>query len=396
MPRPRNVAPSYLPHHNGQARMCWRDAAGNRRFKTLPGKFNSPESLAAFARLSLELATSPAPKLSVTAGGPTVAEVMVAYLDHAEKYYGEVSSEMTLIRSAMRPVQELYALHPAAGFGPLELAAVREWMVRRKWTRKQINRQVGRVARAFRWAASQQLIPPTVVVALGTLAPLKAGRSEAKEAPPRLPADPEHVAKVLPFLPPHVRAVVELLRLTGARPGEILGMTWGCLDRSGDVWVYTPARHKTAYRGRVRTILFGPAARAVIVAHLNGRVPAPDEYLFSPRRQQQERFERMRAKRKTKVQPSQKDRRKAKPKRLPGETFTYHALGHAVKVACEKAGVPKFTPYMLRHLRAAELRAKFGLEHARAVLGHAGLGTTDHYARHADLKLAAEVAAAAG
>jgi len=117
-----------------------------RREKVLPGAYDSPESREAFARLQLELATSPAApaKLSVTDTGPTIAEVFLAYLKHATSYYGK-TTELRTIKEALRIVRELYGFTPAGEFGPKALAAVRESFIRRRWARAYINRQMGRV-----------------------------------------------------------------------------------------------------------------------------------------------------------------------------------------------------------------------------------------------------------
>ncbi len=65
---------------------------------------------------------------------------------------------------------------------------------------------------------------------------------------------------------PHISsmrsAIVGLQRLTGARPGEILSLRIGEIDRGEAVWVYTPQSHKTAHRGHSRTIFFGPRRKS--------------------------------------------------------------------------------------------------------------------------------------
>ena len=189
---------------------------------------------------------------------------------------------------------------------------------------------------------------------------------------------------------------MELLRCTGMRPGEVCRMTLGDIDRTSAVWTYRPVRHKNEHRGKHRAVSLGKYAQAIIIAHLEGRIIGDADALFNPRRQREERFAAKRAERKSKVQPSQKCRKKAEPVRVPGEWFNSHAITHAVALACEKAGVPRWSPYQLRHLKGAELRGQFSLEHVRAALGHSHAIMTAHYAKGTDGKLAAEVAAAVG
>jgi integrase len=59
-------------------------------------------------------------------------------------------------------------------------------------------------------------------------------------------------------------------------------------------------------------------------------------------------------------------------------------------------GVAPFTPYQLRHLKAVELRERYGLEYVRAVLGHSFQAMSDHYSKAADATLASRAAAEAG
>src|SRR5947209_13306661 len=89
MPRPRKSIPSYLPHaQSGRARAVWTDRAGTRQFRLLPGAFDSPESRAAFAALLLEREAAPhhAPA-AANPNGITLAELLLAYLEHAERHY---------------------------------------------------------------------------------------------------------------------------------------------------------------------------------------------------------------------------------------------------------------------------------------------------------------------
>src|SRR6476620_5648412 len=90
--------------------------------------------------------------------------------------------------------------------------------------------------------------------------------------------DPEHVMATLPFLTLHLRAMVELQRFTGRRPGEVCQFRLAEVDRSGEVWLYRPSQHKTAHHGKSRTIAIGPKAQRVISEFLLGISPPPDEF----------------------------------------------------------------------------------------------------------------------
>lgn len=390
MARPRASVPTYRLHRpTGRAVVTVYDTAGNPRDVYL-GKHGTAESRSRYARLCAEL--RPGCVYVEPSNDTTVIELATAYWGYAESYHGP--GEVRSIRTALRALTDTHGETPAAEFGPVALRGVRDHMVSLGWSRSHVNAQVRRIVRAFKWGAGEELVAVGVYQALKTLAPLRAGKTTAREGKARTPADPGHVAKTLPHLPPHVRALIEVIRHTGMRPGEACRMTLGAIDRTGAVWVYTVRRHKTAHRGLRRTVYLGAAAQAVIVAHLGADTLADGDRLFSPRRQQAERYAGMRAKRKTPVQPSQVSRSKAKPKRAPGERYTPESVCRAVSKACKKAGVPVWSPYQLRHLVAAELRrAGWSLEHVRAALGHSHASMSAHYATGADAALAAEVAA---
>src|SRR5262249_36105192 len=133
----------------------------------------------------------------------------------------------------------------------------------------------GRVKRVFKWAVAEELVPPAVYQGLAAVAGLQKGRTAAREAEPVEPVEPAHVVAVLPFLSRHCRAMVELQRLTGMRPGEVGGLKPAEIARAAEPWVYRPDRHKTAHRGKVRVIPIGPRARALLVESLTGEHPPP-------------------------------------------------------------------------------------------------------------------------
>jgi integrase len=72
------------------------------------------------------------------------------------------------------------------------------------------------------------------------------------------------VEATLPYLLPPVQAMVRLQLHTGMRPGEACALRACDLDTAGTVWVYRPARHKTAWRGKARVVAVGPRAQEVL------------------------------------------------------------------------------------------------------------------------------------
>ena len=223
MPRKSGSIPAYSLHRSsGQAivRICGRDH--------YLGPHNSAESREKYDRLIAEWLASGRQPIEVAATpeiGLLVNELLLKFIDHAEQYYlldGEISQEVVNLKLALRPVKNLYGSTLARDFGPNALKAVRQHMVEtQKLCRKEVNKRIGRIKRVFKWAASEELIPPSVFEGLRTVDGLRMGRSTARENPPIKPVDDQVVEATLPFLSPTVAAMVQLQRITGMRPAEV-------------------------------------------------------------------------------------------------------------------------------------------------------------------------------
>ena len=217
------------------------------------------------------------------------------------------------------------------------------------------------------------MVPPSVYQGLVTVEGLKAGRSEARETEPVKPVLEAHVRAVKPFVSRQVEALIDLQLLTAARPGELLKLRPIDLDTTGRVGTAMLLEHKTRYRGRERTLYFGPKAQAVLKEFLADR--PLDAHLFSPREAEQER----RADAPTHRRPNQIPCQK-KTQRVVGNHYTTASYRQAVERACKKSGIPVWTPHRLRHNAATHIRKEFGLEAAQLLLGHARADVTQLYA----------------
>ena len=117
--------------------------------------------------------------------------------------------------------------------------------------------------------------------------------------------------------------------------------------------------------------------------------------LFSPFHAREERFRVMRSARKSKVPPSQRNRRKERPARIPAAEYTPHTYTTAIAKAAKKGEIEHWHPNQLRHAFASVIRRAHGLEAAQVLLGHSKADVTQVSAER-DLTLAAEVAAKMG
>lgn len=212
-----------------------------------------------------------------------------------------------------------------------------------------------------------------------------------RKSEPVVPVDDAVVDATLPFLTPTVRAMVELQRVSGLRPGEVRTMQPRDLVMNGDVWTFQPEQHKSAHMGKKKCIPLGPRAKAILEPFLARR--KPEECVFSPAEAKGERAAMKRAARQSSVPPSQFDRKKpaSELKKRPGSAYTNHGYASAIVWACARAGVAHWHPNQLRHSFATRVRREFGLEAAQVLLGHAKADVTQVYAER-DMAKAVEVA----
>jgi integrase len=349
-----NRDPSYRLHRqSGQAVVTLTDAVTGQRRDFLLGQHGARASRAEYSRLLAEWHAND--RRLVTAvdhvADVTVLELLAAFWPWAEKHYrrpdGTVTNELNDYRLSLHPLAHLYGTLAAADFSPLKLKAVRQLMIdgyehpkygtQEALARTVINRRVGRIVRLFKWAVAKEIVQAPIYQALKAVSGLQQGRCDARETEPVKPVPEAMVDAVLPYLLPPVKAMVQVQRLTGMRPGEVCLMRGIDIDMSGDVWLYKPAYHKLAYRGKPRVVAIGPRAQAIIKPSLQLDTQA---YLFSPRAAVAHRQQSLREIRKSKVQPSQVCRKVRRPQRHAGERYTSASYLVAVYRACDRAFPP--------------------------------------------------------
>ena len=359
--------PPKLCHHKGTGRAYVR-INGKQHYLA---KWGTREAERAYHELCIVLREHGG-QLPVEPEHISVAEVIKLYFQHCKGYYGEDSKHLVAVRASLAPLLDLYGDCLAQDFGPKSLKALRQRWIDAGNARKTCNDRTGDVKRCFKWAASEELIPSAVFQALSTVDGLRRGRSAAKETEPVRPVALEDVEAVRPYLPAPVRALVDLQLLTAARPGELLNLTPGDIDQTTDPWEARPVKHKTAWKGKGRVILFGPKAQAIMKPFMLRPKGKP---LFSPKEAEAERHAQATVHRR----PNQKPNPKLTDRTM-GDAYTVDSYRRAIERACDKAGVPRWTPYRLRHSAATAIRKKYGLEAAQVILGHAQADVTQIYA----------------
>jgi len=277
----------------------------------------------------------------------TVAELAAQFLD-VEASKLERSDRDRAARAAADLVR-LAGRIEAKKLGPGHAKQLIATWVEVGLARSSINKNLRIVQRICRYGVASELIPPEVLVGVQSVPVLRQGLPGVRETPRVQPVSRDHVRETLFYLRPVPKAIISLLLTTGCRPAEACRIRMCDIDRSGQVWRYSPPKHKTSWRGKDRAIALGPAAQEVL---LPWRSADPDRYLFSVSR--------------------------------TNKPYSVDALHHAVQRACEEGGIPRWSPRQIRKLVAQWLRDRVGIETAQAMLGHSSLTlTAEIYARDA-------------
>ncbi len=394
MPRPRNPIPTLRSHSSGQARVTIE----GRDY--LLGLSGSPEAEEAYRRIVAQWLAKDGP-FAPAEGPVTITEILAGYWRHAERYYGydlnPTRGDCFNLKSTIRILRDLFGSTQACDFGPRGLRTVQSEMIRKGWCRNLINQQCGRIKQMFRWAVSEELVAPTVWQALLACPGLRRGKTDAAESIPVKPVPLSDVEAAKKYLRPAVAGMVDFAVLTACRPNEVCQLRPCDLDRNNpDCWVFRPQTHKNQHRDQERPILIGPRAQAILSPFLEEC--GPEEYVFSPRREELRRNTERRSRRSTRLTPAAITRRAVSlsrvRRRAANGRYTTASLRRAIDRACRQAGVPVFGPNRLRHTRATELRGH-GLDVVATILGHAKLETTQIYSER-NLAAAMEVVASVG
>ena len=247
-----------------------------------------------------------------TAGDATPAQVTVGsiikqFWAHAKKTYrkpdGSPTPYLGDVRYALRPLGAPVRINGrdgiraaptqgTKGMDDLEPSGkARRQFVSVKATtplaRKTVNGRISTVKAMYRWATEEQLVPGSVWHALTAVRGLRRGRSDARETLPVKVVPGCLVQPVLKHVSSPVAAMIKLQLLTAARPGELVKLR-PCDFIIGDgLWTVILPEHKTAHRGKPRTLYFNVEAQAIINTFLPGR--ATTAPLFSPKEGAEER-----------------------------------------------------------------------------------------------------------
>ena len=369
--------------------------AKNLAYCRLNGKFRyfgppGPEATQKYRAFCAALLTGSAAVIQKGKGPVTVAEMVDAF----NQYTARRGTNNAYVGRAGKELTTLYGNQPVGELGPLKIKALLASMAHRTkgtpprpaYCRGTVNETLSAVKLIMRWAVSEELCAPATAAAIDAVSGLRAGEAPVRESMVRTPVSDKVLNATIKKMIPMYGDVCRLLRWTGARPAELLGLTPGMVNRSGKVWTAQITHHKTEGKGKLRFLCFGPKAQKVLARYM---LRDGEALCFNVKEGMRQRFAGC---------VGRRDDQKPNPTRTPrrmGEAVTPQALQREVARACEAAKVTKWTPYQLRHAAATEARAVGGLDAAQVLLGHAQASTTEIYAQ-IDLGKAQQIAAQIG
>jgi integrase len=346
--------------------------------------------------------TAPKPKTTRVSTTVTVGHLATRYGKHVKTKHGEGSSEFKQVQLVVDEVQATYGHLEAAEFGPIRFENFRQSLIDRELSRGVIKRKSNYVLKMFQQGVKFELIPVELWQRLLALGPVE---MQVKPRPKRGAVPLEIVKKTQKELTPVLSDMVEVHRLIGARPTEICMIRPCDIDRTGDVWIYTPATHKTEHHGHVRKIAIGPQAQAVLSRYL---LRDPQAFCFTPKEAYEQHYDRRHQNRKTPLNEGNRPR----PRKLMTFKPRYNkdsyrrAINRAalrafpipkeIEKAPDKVETWKFTyvwkPNQLRKSAATIARKQMDLETAQIVLGHSSKKTTEQFYAEIDNDRAVEFA----
>lgn len=337
-----------------------------------PGEFESPKSIAAYhAWLARIEAGLPPIVFKEPKRAKFVIEVGLQYLDHASVVYGLGRSEYGNCKVALDHFHAYCGAIRISELTPKVLKRFQEHLAAKKLGRSYINQTMHKIRRAFRWAASEDIIPVSICHGLDTVAPLRKGHTAAKEKKPKAHVPWEHIEPVLAVVPPVVKALILFQCHTAARSGSVIRATPSQFDRSRQPWDWRP-RHKTEDKledeDRELILPIGPKCQEVLTPWLDAAA-GPDEPLFSPRTIRKNNRYGKRYKTGSYAYAVTKGIRKVNAQRQ----------AEADKAGMKPVLIPHWSPHQLRHSKGQAVRKEYGLEAAQAVLGHDTLQASQIY-----------------
>ena len=262
MPYQRKQLPKYC-HHKASDRAFVR-IAGKTYYL---GKYDSAASRRKYDKVIAEFIANGRQAL-YNPDEILIETLIVRFLDYAEKERNYCSQTKTRYTITLRLLNDLYGKQPISQFTPTMLKTLRRQLIDAGLCRRTINARIGIIRHIFCWGCEEEIVPADIAGALRMVRRLQAGQTSAHDYDPIEPVEDAVVEKTLPFLTPQYQDMVRVQRYICGRPQDIHNMRVCDIDRSGEIWRYTPYTHKTKKLGKIRVLPIGPRAQQVLLGHL--------------------------------------------------------------------------------------------------------------------------------
>lgn len=277
-----------------------------------------------------------------------VCELAAAYRQHLEtELVGRTEAAVRTARSkADVAIELLVERHHAVRVQDFDAAMLEDIKDRMRqaarWNWRVAAGHLSTILSIFRWGIARKMTPRHLMVELETVRLPRQGSPGWRPIGPRTVAPLDHVRMVIDDLNlrgrVQVAGILTVQTLTGSRCGEIRQARQHELDR--DRMRLVVHQHKTVrFTGEPKVIPIGEMALAAIDrAILASGIRDPEAAIFTS-------------------------------KRGRGEPLKANGVRAAIETACDRLGIPTFTPHAIRRMAATELRQAEGADVAQAT-GH--------------------------
>lgn len=253
---------------------------------------------------------------------------------------GAGNSKVSAARTLALDVCRQHSALPVDQFGPKALQRIQQRILNDgRHCRSGINRRIRDIVGIWKWGVSEELVTTGAWQALSAVRPLRGG--VGWDPLPRTAADSGDVELVVEYLEGRgmhgAARCIRFMRATGCRPSEAFGIEWSDINFNSSPPICVIRKHKGTVHGLGRVLVLNNQATAAVHGGLTTRL-GPKALVF--------------------------------PNSV-GNPWEKTTMAHVVERACRALGVPKWTPYQLRHLVATESVNRTGSEAAAAaLLGH--------------------------
>lgn len=234
------------------------------------GKWDSEEAEKNFRRIVAEWASGvdhDAPGNSSDEGS-LLDDLCFSFLRWAKDYHERRTYNR--FKTAITIMLKLYSGTPVREFGSKKLVILQGQFVQAGYARKYVNKLVSCIKGIFSWGTTMEFCTFENYAVLSRVAPLKEGKTSARETTPREAVPDEIVKRTLPFLLPTIADMIKVQRITGMRPSEVCRMRSCDIEKGGEIWIYRPSKHKTQWKGRSRTSYLGAEEQEILRPRMIG------------------------------------------------------------------------------------------------------------------------------